>query len=373
MGGKRASSSPASERPSKRLALSSPEEGELDDKTTTPDDRPPSPAQRFHNSRVPFPFKKAGARSPSPSRSRSPPRHRLPARVDSPREEDCKHDRYRPLPPPPRRGHDRYVPAYEHRRGGDERHEERIDSRRGFRDHRDPYDSRLRDDTRRDAHPVVYNNYVPVDNRREYDSYRPEYTEVYESRKDGYDNRRDHRRRSPQQYRMQPSSQAPLSPPRLSPHGVAFSPPSLPPPPSSLPPPPPPVVTPPLPQDILPNQREGVKFSIARRGDEDLRPRPDSQYPPTSKRTGQDWPKPPADPVRQANGHDSRGSSEVPRRVQDKASSTTPRQDSPKKPRRPPVKRTVSRERCAYDRVFVGCGRMDAYDVTTKVGEGTFG
>jgi serine/threonine-protein kinase BUR1 len=57
----------------------------------------------------------------------------------------------------------------------------------------------------------------------------------------------------------------------------------------------------------------------------------------------------------------------------EKASSEVPRQDTPKKPRRAPVKRTPSEERRAYERVFVGCGSMDAYDVTTKVGEGTFG
>lgn len=44
-----------------------------------------------------------------------------------------------------------------------------------------------------------------------------------------------------------------------------------------------------------------------------------------------------------------------------------------KKPRRPPVQRTNSADLKAYARTFTGCGRIDDYDIATKVGEGTFG
>lgn len=329
MADKRASPGSPSERPSKRLALSSPEEGEVDDKMTPPD----APPQRFQNSSVAYPFKKAGARSLSRSPSRSPPKHRLPTRVSSPREEEYNHNRYRPS----RRGHDRYVP---------ERHD---DARRVFHDHREPYD------TRRDAY----------DSRRDYDSYRPGYAEAYEPRKDGCDARRDHRRRSPQ-YHSRPLSQASYSPPRHPTPGAGFSPQSLQPPPPQIPPPPPPPpvsTPPPPPPDILPGHRDSVKFSISKRDHDGRRMRSD-QHPPPCK------PNSPADAARQTDGRNSRASSEAPRKGRDKAS---PRQDTPKKPRRPPATRTASQERSAYDRVFVGCGRMDAYDVTTKVGEGTFG
>ncbi|KAF8504027.1 kinase-like domain-containing protein [Gautieria morchelliformis] len=204
MAGKRASSPPACQRPSKRLAVSSPEEGELVDKSASPDAHP---AQKFHNSRVPFPFKK--------------------------------------------------------------------------------------------------------------------------------------------------------------PPGSVFSPPSLPPLRSPFIPPPPPGTAPPLPPpDGLPG-----KLPVAKHENLKRRP-PPYPSPPVCKESGEVSSRPEIEVIRHANGRGSRPSSDVPR---EKSYSAMPRQDSPKKPRRPPVKRTVAQERCAYGRVFVGCGQMDDYDVTTKVGEGTFG
>lgn len=43
------------------------------------------------------------------------------------------------------------------------------------------------------------------------------------------------------------------------------------------------------------------------------------------------------------------------------------------KKRHAPVRRTREQEKAAYQRVFVGCGSRDDYDVMTKLGEGTFG
>ncbi|KAF8584345.1 Pkinase-domain-containing protein [Ramaria rubella] len=326
MPGKRGSSPTSSDRPSKRIALSSPEEGEVDDKTastTTPDDAPPS-SHKFQ-SRVPFPFKKQPKpRSASPSRSpsRSPPaKHRLPAR-DRERERD-EVDRHRlPSPlPPTRRGHDRYVPAY---------------------DRRGPYDTRSDSrDIRRD---------------REYDSYRPGYGESYESRRerdrDGYERepRREHRVRSPPHAHYRPRSPPLRSSPRPS-----FSPPSLPPPPPLPPPPipasivdpspPPPPPPPPPPIETAPTlqpQHDCVKFAITK----------------------------PKDTDRPAKRESDRERHERPEHTPPPITHPSPKKT---KPRRPPVKRTPSQEHTAYARFFSGVGRMDAYDVTTKVGEGTFG
>ena len=45
----------------------------------------------------------------------------------------------------------------------------------------------------------------------------------------------------------------------------------------------------------------------------------------------------------------------------------------PLKPRRKPVQRSREEEMVAYNRVFQGCGQQSDYEVTTKLGEGTFG
>ena len=47
--------------------------------------------------------------------------------------------------------------------------------------------------------------------------------------------------------------------------------------------------------------------------------------------------------------------------------------DARRKQKREPVHRSREDEQKAYGRMFVGCGRQEDYDVTTKLGEGTFG
>jgi serine/threonine-protein kinase BUR1 len=44
-----------------------------------------------------------------------------------------------------------------------------------------------------------------------------------------------------------------------------------------------------------------------------------------------------------------------------------------KRQRCEPVHRSREEEQKAYGRIFIGCGRQDDYDATTKLGEGTFG
>ena len=41
--------------------------------------------------------------------------------------------------------------------------------------------------------------------------------------------------------------------------------------------------------------------------------------------------------------------------------------------KREPIRRTQKQEVQAYGHKFVGCGLQSDYDVTTKLGEGTFG
>jgi serine/threonine-protein kinase BUR1 len=41
--------------------------------------------------------------------------------------------------------------------------------------------------------------------------------------------------------------------------------------------------------------------------------------------------------------------------------------------KREPLKRSAKEEEKAYGQVFVGCGYQKDYEVTTKLGEGTFG
>jgi serine/threonine-protein kinase BUR1 len=54
-------------------------------------------------------------------------------------------------------------------------------------------------------------------------------------------------------------------------------------------------------------------------------------------------------------------------RMKGKASSVAQRQ------RREPVQRSRAEEEKAYGRTFEGCGQQSDYEVTTKLGEGTFG
>lgn len=47
--------------------------------------------------------------------------------------------------------------------------------------------------------------------------------------------------------------------------------------------------------------------------------------------------------------------------------------EEPRRHRNPPTRRTQKQEVQAYGHKFVGCGLQSDYDVTTKLGEGTFG
>jgi hypothetical protein len=47
--------------------------------------------------------------------------------------------------------------------------------------------------------------------------------------------------------------------------------------------------------------------------------------------------------------------------------------EEPRRNRNPPARRTQKQEVQAYGHKFIGCGLQSDYDVTTKLGEGTFG
>lgn len=460
MGAKRhASRSPAGERSLKRLATSSPEEGELDDVTSTapgpatlslPASLPPKPVT-FSKSKVPFPFKRRdtirggpsstvlepkelpvagydrssderrfrdgehkrkggrgpksqGAdhwepgyargegmssrnhasrrdypsrdrrerdrRSPSPySTSRSPAsppsshhreKHRLPAPrspeanfspprrdygVDRIRDRDRDRDgawdrgdrdsrRYRddeddrhPLDRPLSDSTDRYYrperaphPPNGHRRGGDDREWTRRDEgdRRGGR----------RDDRAQD-----YDR--DYDRNRRLDSYRPS---------------------SPGPPGRSGAVTPPLPLPPMPPpprkgqtRPQPNKPDRTPPPPTSSPPPPPPPDSRLLKDETLPTKHALVSIPLKR---------------PAAPLDTHSPPSMPLPKVKEP---------EVPR----PGKKEEPKEPEAPKPRpirrREPVKRTRKEEVEAYGHAFEGCGMQTDYEVTTKLGEGTFG
>jgi hypothetical protein len=61
--------------------------------------------------------------------------------------------------------------------------------------------------------------------------------------------------------------------------------------------------------------------------------------------------------------------------VFDRFEEASPRKarEEPRRNRNPPTRRTQKQEVQAYGHKFIGCGLQSDYDVTTKLGEGTFG
>ncbi len=122
------------------------------------------------------------------------------------------------------------------------------------------------------------------------------------------------------------------------------------------PPPPPPIDDAPPPPEaderptFLPNTHAAVKIALPKKP-----PTPRERSPKESILTGKD-------------NHRSEGDSA--RHRSETSHSTTTK---PVKPRRKPVQRTREEEMTAYGRVFQGCGQQSDYEVTTKLGEGTFG
>ncbi|GLB39077.1 putative pkinase-domain-containing protein [Lyophyllum shimeji] len=426
-----ASRSPAGERASKRLATSSPEEGELDDTSPArpstlpplPASLPAKPAAAPPKGKVPFPFKKKTEASRGSSTLSVPEAKEGPGVYERSAEDQrrlgARHAE--PMRKHAHSGHSgRWDSTYDSRDGSSSRH---YAPRREYRDHRDrlrspsPYRPSSRSsrspspsnlhDKHRLPPPASIANFSPPravhgrdrdmdrerggardrDRRHRYDGdryyppeldedryYRPapypshEYRDrEYPRREDGdhwegrddrdYD--LDHSRRRRDSYRpvspapttRSPRPEAPSLPPPPPPPPPRPKPDGTPPPPKVTPPPPPPPDTRLVPKDVtLPQEHKMVSISLKRPA------APKDVHSPKS------LPLPPAKNVLM-NG-------------------TERKKEERKEPgvlrvrpvrRREPVRRTKKEEMEAYGRTFVGCGMQADYEVTTKLGEGTFG
>ncbi|KAJ7442497.1 kinase-like domain-containing protein [Mycena galericulata] len=346
-----ASGSPDGERRSKRqLTSSPPEEGEVDDDSrqpTTSLPQKPGPPLVI-KTKIPFPFKKKDV--PQTRNVFEPVESDRPKKDDhrrrdadhwEPSSASNRHSRNRRSPSLPRRSHSPHS-TYSGR------HEiSRFSSpmRWSYEDSRPPRDSRRHDDY--DAYPERGQSYG---SRR--DSRDPRaWTRRDEGRGDRYHApRNDYRSpRSHDGYRpVSPRDYRPLSPPRRSPSPAPRPPPS--PPrtrPHSPPPPPPPTTSPPPPPP-----------PDARLIPRNLPPR-DAPLPPP----------PPSLPPRPPAPLDIHSPAPMVRPPPPEVRKETVR--IMRKP--PPPRRSLLEEEKAYGRVFKGCGNQQDYQITTKLGEGTFG
>ncbi|KAJ6486781.1 Pkinase-domain-containing protein [Mycena sanguinolenta] len=379
-----ASRSPEGERrPKRALTSSPPEEGEVDDDGPQPTASKPAvgPISLKNNVKIPFPFKKKNTAAAPPlmqnvfEAKESAAHDRLKEEDRRSRDADSKRkaprasehsetasssnrhhssrntrDRRSSLSPSPRRSsspshsvrhrlghhqdHSRFPspkgreplswpPTNYEERSRDGRYEDR-DRDRGHRrqDGRGGAWSR-RDDGWNDYHDR-YERSPP----REYrgDSYRPMSPQYV-----------NYRPTSPRTSTRPPSPRAPLSPPRTRAHSPQHS---QPPPPTTSPPPPPPPDTrlqgrlPPPPPSLPPKP----PAPIANRSPRTMDPPPPSM------------PQPPPPPPLEVRKEPAR----IIRQL-------------------PPPRRSQMEEEKAYARIFKGCGYQNDYQVTTKLGEGTFG
>ncbi|KAI0711430.1 kinase-like domain-containing protein [Earliella scabrosa] len=386
-----ASLSPDSDRPSKRQATSSPEEGELDDATPPPPPvaRSPSPPKAAAKTftRVPFPFKKkfpppesstngaaneraAGSEREDERRLRDERRYGLPPRPDDRQARSWGADSWEPGPGRYDRPHwvsQSYVPDSRQYPRSPERRPYRSPTPPRHHDRRAPSRSRSRS-PRSPRSPSSPRSPLTPSSGKEKHRLPPSrpvvpdpatYRAVYERDRWRDDDDRWGRRRSPihdsydrysrderddalESYAPKSPSPRRVSPPRLispratpSENGFPEKP-KTPPPPSGLPPP--------VPSDsvVLPK-------------------RPSTPVKPSSPR-----PLPSALPRKESEVR----AAATPEQMQ-RVSESKP--VVARKPKRKPVYRTREDEQAAYGRIFVGCGQQSDYAILTKLGEGTFG
>ncbi|KAL1943860.1 hypothetical protein VTO73DRAFT_3678 [Trametes versicolor] len=403
-----ASTTPERDRPSKRQATSSPEEGELEDATPPPPPvaKSPSPAKVPPKpvAKVPFPFKKkANAPENGSSSHNGSGRDRSAARDDERRHrEDDAHRQAFGLPPRPaddRYGRswaaDRWEPAPDRygrsRREGqsyvpESRQYSRDSERRPYRSPSPPRHAERRPPSRspsstRSRSPLTPTSQKekhrlppprpvlpdpPSTFRRAYDQERwKDGDSSWSRRRDSvngrYDDSRDGRSDREQDRRWGDESSGRN-------HAHANSPTYAPQSPS-----------PRLIETRLISPRTTPRLDEAT--ERTNTPPPLSRLPPPSGAASLP-PRPPT-PI---NAHTPRTlASALPRRESEirDAPSEAPRQDSNKdttivkpairRPRRKPVRRTREEDVDAYGRSFEGCGQQSDYAVLTKLGEGTFG
>ncbi|KAJ3570454.1 hypothetical protein NP233_g4392 [Leucocoprinus birnbaumii] len=314
-------------------------------------------ADRFHSSQSRWPPRERDRpRSPAPGqlspRSRSPnspppshrhyDKHRLPA-MRSPEPA---------FSPPQRRDLDRFNDRHRNDSWRPRDDEDDRRSRGGRFDDGDRYyrprDERPRDErewTRRDEDWQRREEEKAGDRRRDHgrDADRHRFVDSYRPVSPG-----------PSAF-SRPSSPTPRPPASSrppSPEEAAPPPPPSPPPPDTTPPPPPPPDTHHKDQ-MLPDSHASVSFAMKR-------PTLRERTPPHISLTAAPPAKPPPPPIpeQQANKAEPK-----------------PLDASKIRPvrRRQFFQRTPKAEMEAYGRVFAGCGQQFDYDLTTKLGEGTFG
>ncbi|TFY54730.1 hypothetical protein EVG20_g9588, partial [Dentipellis fragilis] len=139
--------------------------------------------------------------------------------------------------------------------------------------------------------------------------------------------------------------------------------PYTPPPPTSPPPPPPPADAPG--NDMLPPQRTAVSIALPKKP-----PAPKVLHSPTP--LGLPRPSMKAQEREREEGEtDPDQKKEAKPEAKEKTKAEP--QVTVRRRKREPVHRTREEEQKAYGRQFIGCGRQEDYDATTKLGEGTFG
>lgn len=406
-----ASTSPDGVRPYKRLATSSPEEGELDDTTPPPPPRPATPPK----SKVPFPFKrKTIARDEKlEPYANGEPKGRAQYGYERPDEDELRfrnddERRWRP-PRHDTRGADRWEPSAGRYDGGARLRWERPEPSYGpshypsseRRDYppRPPLSPRRAwSRSRSPSSPRSHSPSTPV-NREKHRLPPPRpispladaYYQRDRDRDNDYKTRsrsRDRRRDSPDVREREPAWAAddesdrnfrppqrgderdrwrdrgqhddnhrPMSPRRpispLSPMRRSSGR-KTPPPPSTAPPPPP---TETYQVEVLPTAHTAIKFAL----------------PPKKPLTPLNVYSPPSLPVPNKTNVVPKGETMYAMQQDDSQPEPGEVKVAPPKPKRKPVVRSREEEAKVYGRMFAGCGRQEDYDVLTKLGEGTFG
>ncbi|TFK86661.1 Pkinase-domain-containing protein [Polyporus arcularius HHB13444] len=388
-----ASSSPARDRPSKRQATSSPEEGELDDASppSVARLRSPSPSKPAKSTaKIPFPFKKKLAAQENGSNGAAKDRSGGHERDDERRYRDEDNHRRYGLPPRPDDrntrswGADSWEPGpgrYDRPRWEaqsyvpDSRAYPRSPERRPYRSPTPPRHRDIRPVSRSRSPPSPRSRSVrspssprspltPSSGKEKHrlppsrpvvpdpETYRPLYERDRWPEDDDrwghrrspvrYENYRDSREDALESYAAKSPTARLASPPRLispraTPSDHSFPEPAKsPPPPFGLPPPAPPLSSslPPRPPTPVNAHSPQLIATYLPRLESEVREAAPPEHHPTAG---------PSKPT------------------------------AARRPKRKPVHRTREEEEEAYGRTFVGCGQQSDYTVLTKLGEGTFG
>ncbi|KAJ7871358.1 kinase-like domain-containing protein, partial [Mycena leptocephala] len=281
----------------------------------------------------------SSSRNPRDRRSPSPLRRSTSPYSDKYRLGHPQEMRYHPSPV------ERYPPQYDDRgRDGGRRHDG-TDMYNRDRSYRPRGDARAdpRAWTRRDeaGHRDHYDSYIPP-GRNEYRSPpREHYHDSYRPMSPGMGHGHDYRPLSPRPSTRTASPRPPLSPPRTRAHSPPPQPPQPPPPPTSSPPPPPP---------------------------------PDTRLIPRESRLPPPPPSLPPRPAAPLAIHSPRAMVPPPAFTGPPPPPPEVRKETVRIMRKPaPPRRSQIEEEQAYGRVFKGCGNQHDYQITTKLGEGTFG